>query len=93
LVNRTEVYAALDGERAYQLFRANAIGDAEEHGHTLSEWTVYIQDYLNELTHSLSRVWRQDGLPTKEELDTLRKITAMGLAAMEQLGAPRREGY
>jgi hypothetical protein len=90
---RDEVYAALDGERHYQLFRANEIGDDEEHKHSLEEWTIYIQDYLDELTHSLSRVWRPDGLPIEAELNTLRKITAMGVAAMEQLGAPRREGF
>lgn len=93
MVSRADVYVALDGERAYQRSRALDIGDTEEHAHSLEEWTIYIQDYLDELTHSLSRVWRTDGLPIKAELDILRKITAMGVAAMEQLGAPRREGF
>jgi len=93
MATRQEVYAAIDGERAYQASLANKVGDAEEHAHSLEEWTIYIQDYLNELTHSLARVWRQEGKPTEAELNTLRKITTMGVAAMEQLGAPRREGF
>ena len=90
---RAEVYAAIDGERAYQLSRANDIGDTTEHVHSLEQWAVYIEDYLGELKLSLSRVWRPGGIPNTEELNTLRKITAMGVAAMEQLGAPRREGF
>jgi len=93
MVSRTLVYAALNSERDYQRSRANAIGDAEEHRHSLEEWATYIEDYVAEMKHSLSRVWRQDGLPTKAELDTLRKITAMGVAAMEQHGAPQRAGF
>jgi hypothetical protein len=93
MARRDEVYTAINGEREYQKSLALGIGDPEEHKHSLEEWTIYIQDYLDELTHSLSRVWRQNGLPTEAELNTLRKITTMGVAAMEQLGAPRREGF
>lgn len=93
MTSREEVYAALDSERAYQLFRAFQIGDTKEHFHSLEEWTVYIQNYIDELTTSLSRVWRLNSVATTNELDILRKITAMGVAAMEQHGAPRREDF
>jgi hypothetical protein len=90
---REEVYAALDSERAYQKSLANKVGDEKEHKHELESFTVYIQNYLNELTNSLSRVWRPEGIPTLAELNTLRKITALGVAAMEMHGAPKREGF
>lgn len=90
---RADVYAAIDSERAYQLSRAQAVGDQEEHRHSIEEFSLYIADYLAELQHSLSRVWRPGGVPTIEELNTLRKITALGVAAMEMHGAPRREGF
>lgn len=93
MATRANVYRALDGERDYQKSRANAVGDAEEHFHSLEEWAVYIEDYLAELKHSLSRVWRPGGNPTEAELNIMRKITAMGVAAMEQHGAPQREGF
>lgn len=93
MATRQEVYSVLDGERAYQLSLAQKVGDATEYKHELESFTVYMQDYLNELTHSLSRNWRPEGIPTTNELNILRKITALGLAAMEQHGAPRREGF
>ena len=90
---REEVYAAIDGERRYQFFRATEVGDTEEHQHSLEEWAIYIESYLDEMKESLARVWRHDGKPNLNELNILRKITAMGVAAMEQHGAPRREGF
>jgi hypothetical protein len=87
---RQEVYDALDSERDYQKSLALGVGDAEEHKHSVEEFSLYIADYLAELQHSLSRVWRPLGLPNENELNILRKITALGVAAMEMHGAPKR---
>ena len=92
MVTRAEVYAALDSERSYQNVRWNR--DTTETGgihENLADWILYMQDYLIEAVHQLSR----NGEPgaTQMALNTVRKVTALGVAAMEQLGAPRRDGY
>lgn len=93
-MNRREVYEAIDSERRYQRSRAEAVSGSGsgEHLHSVEEFVLYMDDYLTELKHQLSRTW----IPTGEvhaALNTLRKVTALGVAAMEQHGAPRREGF
>ena len=88
---RAEVYAALDSERNYQDSRWNSSTTESEGIHSLSEWSVYMQDYLHEMQHVLSREATQTATP--KALHIIRKITGMGVAAMEQLGAPKREGF
>ncbi len=83
IATREEVYTALDDERDYQDEKWH------QHIHTIEEWLVYMKDYLNEAFHQVSRV----GTGTPEylkSLDTIRKVTALGVACMEQNGAPRR---
>ncbi len=91
---REEVYAALDSERNYQVSRAEAVSGegTGEHAHSVEEFVLYIDDYLTELKHQLSRTWTPTG-EVPEALNTLRKVTALGVAAMEQHGAPKREGF
>lgn len=91
MVSRAKVYAALDSERAYQEKRWNSNTTTTHGFHSLEEWAVYIDDYLQEMKNQLSRNAKQVGDPLA--LATLRKITAMGIAAMEQHGAPQREGF
>lgn len=89
---RQEVYAALDTERAYQESRwqaENMPGGPASRQHSLEEWLVYMQSYLSEAINQVSR----NGVGSYEynkALDTIRKITAMGVACMEQHGAPIR---
>ena len=86
---RAEVYAALDGERAYQDVRwakDAAIGGV--HVHSFEEWILYIEDYLADAKHILSREDTQ--VANAKVAHIMRKVTAMGVAAMEQLGAPAR---
>jgi hypothetical protein len=87
---RSEVYAALDGERSYQDAKGVANGGAP-HQHELESFVIYMENYLHELKHDLSRIWCPDGKPPLKALHTLRKVTALGVAAMEQHGAPRRD--
>jgi len=87
-VSRQEVYEAIDGERTYQ--RKWEKSDSEGK-HSFSEWFAYMEDYIDEAQHILAREMQQDAYPKVAHI--MRKVTAMGVAAMEQLGAPRREGY
>lgn len=87
---RSEVYAAIDGERDYQQSRAREVTPDEiDHAHSLEEWFTYMADYVREAQHLLSRTWTPDG-KVPEALNIMRKVTAMGVSAMEQHGAPRR---
>ena len=88
-VSRSEVYAALESERIYQDKRWTPETTASGGQHSLEDWLVYMEDYLAEMKHILSREAIQTTYP--KALHILRKVTAMGVAAMEQHGAPRRE--
>lgn len=92
MASREEVYAALDSERAYQDTKGVENGGAP-HRHELESYVLYMDDYLRMLKTQLSRIWVSDGKPPLEALNTLRKVTALGVAAMEEHGAPRREGF
>lgn len=50
-----------------------------------------MEDYLAEAKHILSRNSKQVADP--QAANIMRKVTAMGVACMEQLGAPVRIGY
>jgi hypothetical protein len=89
---RDEVYEALNSERAYQAVRwSEATTESGGRHDTVPEWIMYMEDYLAEAKHIMSR----EGEPecTQKALHIMRKVTALGVACMENLGAPRREGY
>jgi len=86
IATRQEVYAAIDGERRYQ----DALWDdySSPNKQTVEAWLVYMQDYLTEAMHIISR--GADSTAKPKALASIRKITAMGVACMEQNGAPER---
>ena len=86
---RSEVYAAIDSERDYQDTRWNSETTTSDGLHDLAEWFVYIEDYVNEAKHLLSRQAKQ--YADAEALDIMRKVAAMAVCAMEQNGAPHRK--
>jgi hypothetical protein len=87
----TEVFNAINSERAYQDSKWNP-STTNSHGqHSFSEWIAYMEDYLAEAKHILARNANQAATPVVAHI--MRKVTALGVAAMEQLGAPRREGF
>jgi hypothetical protein len=88
MATRKEVYAALDSERDYQDKKWNEKTTRSKGIHTMEEWLVYMEDYIAEAKHTLSR--RPNPECDEIAIHTLRKITAMGVHAMEQLGAPLR---
>jgi hypothetical protein len=79
---RPEVYKAIDTERDYQERRWDG------HQHTITEWMVYMRDYLEEGLHHVSRSSNE-----LQALEEVRKVAALGVACMEQLGAPERPPY
>lgn len=85
---RQQVYAALDSEREYQDRRWNPTTTTSRGQHSFEAWFTYITDYVAEAQHLLSRGAAQDTQLAAAHI--LRKVTVMGVAAMEQLGAPVR---
>lgn len=89
-MKREEVYKLIDGEREYQNDRwKNDIMPSGTHIHTPEEWIVYMEDYLAEAKHILSR--NEAPACYNNAMAIIRKVTAMGVAAMEQIETPPRE--
>jgi len=82
-MKRSDVYARLDDEREYQAQRW-----PKERPHSFEEWFTYMRDYISEAEHILSRT----ATPEAQEpaANIMRKVTAMGIAALEQHGCPWR---
>jgi len=87
-MERSEVYKRLDAERDYQDQKwtlsniENGIPDEEK---PLDEWLSFIQFHVNKarkLAHHLN---------TKDGLHELRKLTTLGIVALEMMGCPERE--
>lgn len=84
--SRSRVYKAIDGERDYQ----SKWDDVEsQNKHSVEEYIMYMEDYLAEAKHLLCRNASEE--VRQEALHGMRKVTALGVACLEQHGAPRRE--
>lgn len=83
-MEREDVYKLIDGEREYQNERWK--NDIMPSG--TWEWIVYMEDYLTEAKHILSRQEAPECYPAAMAI--IRKVTAMGVAAMEQIKTPAR---
>lgn len=87
VLTREEVYAIVDSERAYQDSLAST---SETDGfHTYAEFLLYIDDYVQQAKRVASTTWGPDA--KTKTLDMIRKVTALGVACMEQNGAAPRE--
>lgn len=84
--DRSEVYAALDSERDYQDYRWGLTPSRGQH--TVAEFILFMLDYLDQARHDVSR--NPEPHAAKLGLDALRKVTAMGVACMEQNGVVKR---
>ncbi len=87
-MNRQYIYSLIDGERDYQDSRWNAETTTTEGLHSWEEWLTYIADYTQEAQHILYRESSQNAHVRVGA--NMRKIAAMAVCAMEQLGAPPR---
>lgn len=99
MIPREAIYKAIDTERAYQLKRwgvdvaLTETGPGNTHTlreapHSLEEWVLYMEDYLQEARTQLSRMSEPDARDAA--LHTLRKVVSMGVAAFEEHGCPIR---
>ena len=88
-VSREEVYKVIDGERAYQDMRWNESTTPTGGFHTVPEFVLYMEHYLQEARRLLST--QPDPKANEDGLDFVRKVTAMGVACMEQNGAVERK--
>ena len=84
-----EVAAAVASEREYQDDIWNDETTASGGKHDVSAWLTFMRSYLREAEDQVSRNPEPEG--SELALHTIRKITAMGFACMEQHGAPMRE--
>lgn len=89
MASRTEVYAALESERAYQNMRQ--VRDQGQPFHTLEDFLLFMDVYLEDAKRIAATTWGPDAKP--KTLEFVRKVTALGVAAMEQHGAPQRTGF
>ena len=82
-MKREDVYAIVDGERDYQDSKW-----VNEPIHTPTEWLVYLQRYLTKAIITATDV------PSEScnalIMEDIRKITAMGVASMEEHGCTPR---
>lgn len=87
---RFVVYQALETEIAYvEAMAAKAHGDpGNDFAKSLENFVLYMEDYIQELRHQLSRTWGPEAYTGA--LNTLRKVTALGVRAMEVHGAVPR---
>jgi hypothetical protein len=84
---RLHVYMALDGERDYQQEKH---GNTDHRGiHSVTEYLVYIEQYLNQAKHIVTH--HSDPDAKKRALCAIRKVTALGIACMEQNGIVTRQ--
>lgn len=88
MTDRSEVYKALDGERDYQKVRWSEDTTSTGGFHSVTEFLVYMQDYVNEALHNVSR--EADPGASEKALHWVRKVGALAVACMEQHGAPER---
>ena len=88
-VTRETVYQAIDSERTYQGLRwgkqESKLGALVEPQHSVCDFLVYMQDYLRE---AMTECARTPGVGAA--LEIVRKVTALGVACMEEHGAPVR---
>lgn len=87
-ISRAKVYAAIDSERDYQDNRWNAATTPTEGKHSVGEFIIFMEDYLREAKTQLSR--QGEPKASQDALNTLRKVLGLGVACMEQNGAPER---
>lgn len=85
-MDRLDVYAVIDGERNYQDCLAST-SETDGH-HTVTEFLLYMDAYMHDAKQVASKTWGPQA--TIKTLDLIRKITALGVACMEQNGAVRR---
>jgi hypothetical protein len=89
MTSRADVYAAINSERDYQEMRVKR--DQGNPFHSLEEFILFMDFYLTETKRVASTTWGPEAKPAT--LEFVRKVVALGVAAMEHHGAPQRKGF
>lgn len=84
MTTRQAVYAAIDGERAYQ--DAKWGGRNHDNVESIANFILYIERYLNQAKAALV-----DSTHDTAALDVIRKVAALAVVCMEVHGAPGRK--
>lgn len=82
------VFVAGLGERRYQTERWSECVTASAGLHTVTEFLVFMEDYISEAKHIVSR--NAEPAASRRALHNIRKVYAMAQACMEQHGVPFR---
>jgi len=89
IMKREEVYYLIDGEREYQDLKWSPETTLSGgHHYSPEEWITYMEDYLSEAKHALSRESHLTAY--KRAMCCIRKVTALGVAAMEHIETQSR---
>lgn len=92
-VNRvTSVLNAILSERSYQIRRwgwRQPDNSFVETQHSVHAFTMFMEDYLNEAKHILSR--EAEPACHEKALDAIRKVVTLGIACFEQHGVKERD--
>jgi hypothetical protein len=86
MINRNEVYAAIDSEREYQNNLARNVVNRESDP-TFSPITNLV--IIQELCARMQKDFYEN--PGHPDMNNMRKIAGTAVRAMEAFGAPRRE--
>jgi hypothetical protein len=82
-MGRDTVYNIIDGERDHQDAKWGCI---EDHPHEVGGWILIMESLLADAR----KAW-QSKTGDRDAMSEIRKVIAVGVAAMEQHGAPRRQ--
>lgn len=88
-ISRKLVYEHIDGERDYQDMVWNPDTTSSHGNHSWEEWFCYMEDYIREAEHILSRQPKQTA--DIQAAHIARKVAALAVAALENLGSYPRE--
>lgn len=78
-----DAYKAIESENRYQIAEHGEQGQDR----SIDEWCLYIRDYAEEASHQATRGQEWDAL------NTIRKVTTMGVVALQTYGSPHRQGF
>lgn len=87
MLDREDVYIAIDTERDYQQERWGNNPHRQADDRQIDEFALYIARYTARLVEVATTAENDT-----DKLDVVRKIAALCVACMEQHGAPQREG-
>ena len=79
-MERIEVYKLIDGEREFQQVRHEqtlAKFPHRDEDHSIADWVIYMEDLLSVARNHIYNLRLEDAK------ETIRKVTALGVACME----------